>query len=52
MIVNGEGVVSVGEEKRRVKEGDFIYLLPKITHVFYNDGKRECVIIAFGAKIP
>ena len=52
MIVNGEGVVSVGEEKRRVKEGDFIYLPPKITHAFYNDGKRECVIIAFGAEIP
>lgn len=51
LIKSGEGTISVGDEKRRVKEGDVIYLPPKIAHAFYNDGERECVIIAFGAKV-
>jgi len=52
LIKSGEGTISVGDEKRRVKEGDVIYLPPKITHAFYNDGESECVITAFGAKVP
>ena len=52
LIKSGKGTISVGDEKRRVKEGDVIYLPPKITHAFYNDEESECVIIAFGAKVP
>jgi len=51
IIKEGSGTVVVGDEKRKVGEGDAIYLPPKITHAFYNDGEEPCVIIAVGAKI-
>ncbi|MEM2875968.1 MAG: cupin domain-containing protein [Candidatus Bathyarchaeia archaeon] len=51
LVKDGCGTIVVGNERRKVEEGDAIYLPPKITHAFYNDGKRPCIIIAIGARV-
>jgi mannose-6-phosphate isomerase-like protein (cupin superfamily) len=37
-ILKGEGTVLVGEERRKVREGDVVYLPPKVPHQLFNDG--------------
>ncbi len=51
LILEGGGIVEVGEERRRVKAWDVIYLPPKVAHAFYNDTEKPCVIIGIGANV-
>jgi len=51
LVKEGNGTIMVGDERRKVSEGDAIYLPSKVSHAFYNDGKKPCVIIAFGTKV-
>jgi len=50
-IIEGTGIVSVGEEKQRVNSGDAIYLPPDISHGFVNDSDKPCAMICVGANI-
>jgi quercetin dioxygenase-like cupin family protein len=50
-ILEGNGVVTVGGEKERVKKGDAIYLPIGINHGFINDSDKPCLILAVGAKV-
>lgn len=36
-ILKGEGTVLVGEERRKIREGDVIYIPPKTLHQVFND---------------
>lgn len=50
-VLEGEGIVEVGGEKRRVKAWDVIYLPPKVPHAFYNDTEKPCIVIGIGADV-
>ena len=50
-ILEGGGLLTVGEETRRVKKGDAIYIPPKTAHGFYNDTSKPCIIIMVDAII-
>jgi len=50
-ILDGEGIIIVGEDECRVRSGDIIYLPPKIAHSFRNDGKKPCIYIGVGAYL-
>lgn len=51
-VLEGEGIVEVGEERSKVKAWDVIYLPPKIPHAFYNDTEAPCLVMGISAKIP
>jgi len=40
-ILKGRGVLRVGEEEAEVREGDFIYLPPKVPHQITNEREGE-----------
>jgi len=50
-VLEGEGIVEVGDEKRRVKAWDVVYLPPKVPHAFYNDTDKPCVVIGIGTQV-
>ena len=50
-VVEGEGIMVVGDEKEKVKQGDAIYLPVGIGHAFINDSEKSCVLLAIGTKI-
>ncbi|HDM45107.1 MAG TPA: cupin domain-containing protein, partial [Candidatus Bathyarchaeota archaeon] len=50
-ILEGGGLLTVGEETRRVRKGDAIYIPPKTVHGFYNDTSKPCIIIMVDAII-
>ncbi len=50
-ILDGGGLLTVGEETRRVKKGDATYNIPpKTSHSFYNADK-PCIIVMVDAII-
>ena len=51
-VLEGEGMVEVGEERRMVKVWDSVYLPPKVSHAFYNDTEASCVVLGISVKIP
>jgi len=51
VILKGDGIIQVGEERRQVRAGDAIYLPNKIGHAFVNNGKGPTVILAFGSEV-
>jgi len=50
-ILGGSGVVTVGGQRRNIKEGDAIYLPPRLTHSMKNTGSHPLRFLAVGAKI-
>jgi len=44
-IADGEGLLTVGEETRRVKRGDAVYIPPDTSHGFRNDTEKPCIIL-------
>jgi mannose-6-phosphate isomerase-like protein (cupin superfamily) len=50
-ILGGTGTVKVGNEIRDVREGDVIYLTPKLPHTMKNTGTYPLRFLAIGAKI-
>ena len=50
-ILEGNGIIMVGEERKRVRKGDAIYLPAGISHGFINDSDKPCLILAVGAKV-
>lgn len=50
-IISGVGEMTVGDEKQIVREGDGIYLPPRIPHTMKNIGTFPLRFIAVGAEI-
>ncbi|MDP2919304.1 MAG: cupin domain-containing protein [Dehalococcoidia bacterium] len=50
-ILSGVGKIKVGREERTVREGDAIYLPPRLTHTLLNTGTHPLRFLAIGAKI-
>jgi len=50
-ILGGVGVVTVGREEREVREGDTVYLPPRLPHALRNPGTYPLRWLAIGAKI-
>jgi len=50
-ILGGVGVMKVGEEEAEVREGDAIYLPPRLAHSIKNTGTYPLRFLAFGARI-
>ena len=50
-ILEGEGLLTVGDDTRRVKRGDAIYIPPNTIHGFYNDTNEPCIILMVDAII-
>ena len=51
IILQGEGVMQVGEEKEEAKAGDAIFLPAQIPHGFFNTGKKTAVILLLAAHV-
>ena len=50
-ILSGVGIVKVGDEEQEVREGDAVYLPPRLTHTMRNTGTYPLRFLAIGAKI-
>jgi quercetin dioxygenase-like cupin family protein len=52
IILEGSGVVQVGDEKTSTREGDVVILPANIPHALFNTSDSQCVILNIGAHIP
>lgn len=43
VIISGTGTLTVGEEEREVKEGETIYVPPRVPHWVNNDSDEEII---------
>jgi quercetin dioxygenase-like cupin family protein len=50
-VMQGGGVIQVGEEKKRVTSGDAIFLPAAIPHGFVNDTEKLTILLMIGAKV-
>jgi len=44
-VLEGGGLLTIGDETRNVTKGDAVYIPPNATHSFYNDSDSPCVIV-------
>lgn len=51
IILQGEGVIQVGDEKEKVKAGDAVFLPAKVKHGFFNTGKKTAKILLLAAHV-
>lgn len=50
-VVQGGGIITVGDEKGEVKAGDAIFLPAKIPHGFVNNTEKLTILLMIGAKV-
>lgn len=50
-VLQGGGIITVGDEIAMVKSGDAIFLPANISHGFVNNTEKLTVILMIGAKI-
>ena len=50
-MLSGVGIIKVGDEEREVREGDAIYLPPRLSHTMRNMGTYPLRFLTIGAKI-
>lgn len=51
-IIEGKGLLTIGDETRRVKPGDAIYIPPATSHEYNNDADEPTKIIMVDVVIP
>jgi len=51
-IVEGEGLVTIGEEKELLKQGDVVFTPRRTKHQVVNQGKETLIIYEVTFKIP
>ena len=51
VILSGVGMARVGDEEREVREGDAVYLPPRVLHTMKNTGTYPLRFLAIGAKV-
>ena len=50
-ILSGVGIAMVGDEEQEVKEGDAIYMPPRLTHAMRNTGTYPLRFLAITAEV-
>ncbi|MFC1897752.1 cupin domain-containing protein [Chloroflexota bacterium] len=50
-ILSGVGIVMVGDEEQEVREGDAIYMPPRLTHAMTNTGTYPLRFLAITAEV-
>ena len=50
-ILSGVGIVRIGNEEKEVREGDAVYLPPRVPHTMKNTGTYPLRFLAIGAKV-
>ncbi len=50
-ILNGVGIVRVGDEEQEVREGDAIYMPPRLTHAMRNTGTYPLRFLTITAEV-
>ncbi len=50
-VLQGGGIIQVGEEKERVKAGDAVFLPARIPHGFLNDTDKLTILLMIGVKV-
>ena len=50
-VMQGGGIIQVGEEEKRVTSGDAIFLPAAIPHGFVNDTEKLTILLMIGAKV-
>jgi mannose-6-phosphate isomerase-like protein (cupin superfamily) len=50
-VLQGGGIIQVGEEKEHVKAGDAIFLPAKTPHGFVNNTDKLTILLMIGAKV-
>ncbi len=50
-VLQGGGIIQVGEETRRVRAGDAIFLPAGIPHGYVNDTEKLTILLMIGAGI-
>lgn len=46
VVVRGEGLFTVGEEERPVREGDIVYATPMLEHTVRNTGRDDFLMMS------
>jgi mannose-6-phosphate isomerase-like protein (cupin superfamily) len=49
-VLRGGGTVQVGDERKKVKAGDAVFLPAGVPHGFFNTGDRRTVLLLVGAR--
>lgn len=52
VILEGSGILQYGEERVPVRNNDFVYLPPGITHTISGSADRPCRLLVMGFRIP
>ena len=50
-IISGEGVMHMGTEKARIRDGDAVYIPPNTEYQLVNDQRKPMELLAFGAEM-
>lgn len=50
-VMQGGGVIKVGDEETRVTSGDAIFLPAAVPHGFINDTEKLTILLMIGAKV-
>ena len=50
-VMQGEGVIQVGEERENVSAGDVVFLPAKVQHGFFNTGDKQAIVYLIGVKV-
>jgi mannose-6-phosphate isomerase-like protein (cupin superfamily) len=50
-VLQGEGTVQVGDERRPAKAGDVIFLPSDIQHGFFNTGTKQAILLLVGTSV-
>lgn len=50
-VIQGGGIIQVGEDESHVKAGDAVFLPAKIPHGFINNTEKLTILLMIGAKI-
>ena len=50
-VMQGEGVIHVGEERENVSAGDVVFLPAKVQHGFFNTGDKQAIVYLIGVKV-
>ncbi len=51
LLLQGEGVMQVGEEKEKIKAGDAVFLPVQVPHGFFNTGEKTAEILLLAARV-
>jgi mannose-6-phosphate isomerase-like protein (cupin superfamily) len=51
IVLQGEGTVQVGEERKPAHAGDLVFLPADIQHGFFNTGTKQVILMLVGTSV-